>query len=106
MDGGSGKNMNGSGDEARESCKSWYRGTDMATGDGGAVGKKVDGETPRSGPARISDWVDRGTSGMSWIADSGRTGEAMEDLGEGKGTPASKIKPSEARGEEGAVPQN
>jgi len=55
MDGGSGKNMNGSGDEARESCKSWYRGTDMATGDGGAVGKKVDGETPRSGPAKFSD---------------------------------------------------
>ena len=55
MDGGSGKNMNGSGDEARESCKSWYWGTDMATGDGGAVGKKVDGETSRSGPAEISD---------------------------------------------------
>ena len=106
MDGGSGKNMNGSGDEARESCKSGYRGTDMATGDRGAVGKTVGGETPCSGPAKISDRADRGTSGMSWIADSGRTGEAMEDLGEVKGTSAFRTKPSEARGEGGAVPQN
>ena len=98
--------MNGSGDEARESCKSGYRGTDMATGDGGAVGKKVDGETPRSGPAKFSDRVDRDTSGMSWMLDSGRTGEAMEDIGEGRGTSAFRTKPSEARGEGGAVPQN
>lgn len=48
MGGGSGKNMNGSGAEARGSCISWYCGTDMATGDGGAVGKKVGGEIPRS----------------------------------------------------------
>jgi hypothetical protein len=47
--------MNGSGDEASESCKSWYRGTDMATGDGGAVGKKVGGDILRSGPAKFSD---------------------------------------------------
>jgi hypothetical protein len=52
MGGGSGKNMNGSGDEARESCRSWYWGTDIATGDGGAVGKKVKGETPRSESAK------------------------------------------------------
>ena len=55
MDGGSGKNMNGSGDEARGSGKSWYRGTDIAMGDGGAVGKKVEGETPRSEPAKTND---------------------------------------------------
>jgi hypothetical protein len=50
--GGSGKNMKGSVDEARESCRSWYWGTDIATGDGGAVGRKVEGETPRSAFAK------------------------------------------------------
>ena len=107
MDGGSGgKNMNGSGDEARESCKSWYRGTDMATGEGGAVGKKVEGEATRSGPAKISDGADNGTSGISGIPGSRRLGEAMEDLGEGKDTSVFRTKLSEARGEGGAVPQN
>ena len=49
--GGSGKNINGSGADARVSCRSWYCGTEMATGDGGAVGKTVEGETPRSATA-------------------------------------------------------
>jgi hypothetical protein len=49
---GSGKNMKGSVDEARESCRSWYWGTDIATGDGGAVGRKVEGETPRAAFAK------------------------------------------------------
>jgi len=43
---------------------------------------------------------------MSWILDSGRTGEAMEDIGEGRVTSAFRTKQSEARGEGGAVPQN
>lgn len=44
---------------------------------------------------------------MSRMADSLRSGEATEDLGEGKGTSEfRKAKLSGMRGEGGAVPQN
>jgi len=74
MGGGSGKNMKGSGAEARGSCKSGYWGTDIATGDGGAVGRKAEGETSRSesdtDAISISGRADSGTSGISSKADS------------------------------------
>lgn len=85
MGGGSGKNMKGSGADAKGSCKSWYCDTDMATGEGGAVGRKVEGETPRSANTVLSKGcTDRGTSEV--IAGSGPSGEATEDLGDGRGT--------------------
>lgn len=81
----------------------------MATGDGGAVGKKVEGEIPLSESAKdaesASGLADRGTSGMSRILDSER-GEATEDFGEGKDTSAfGTTKLSEVRGDGGAVTQ-
>ena len=82
--------MNGSGADAKGSCKSWYCGTDMVTGEGGAVGKKVEGETSRSandkGTILSRGCTGRGTSEVSRIASSGPPGEATEDLGDGRGT--------------------
>lgn len=86
--GGSGKNINGSGADAKGSCKSWYCGRDMATGEGGAVGKKVEGETPRSanaGGTVLRGCIGRGTSEVSRVVGSGPPGEATEDLGDGRG---------------------
>lgn len=109
--GGSGKNINGSGADAKGSCKSWYCGTDMATGDGGAVGKKVEGETPRSANAKGTvlrrGCIGRGTSEASRIVGSGPPGEVTEDLGDGRVTSGlSTINLSDTRGEGGAVPPN
>jgi len=88
--GGSGKNMNGSGADAKGSCKSWYCDTDMATGEGGAVGKKVEGETSRSANAKGTvlsrGCTGRGTSEVSRIVGSEPLGEATEDLGDGRST--------------------
>lgn len=90
MGGGSGKNINGSGVDAKGSCRSWNCGTDMAIGEGGAVGKKVEGETPRSASARGTvlrrGCIGRGTSEASRIVGSEPPGEATEHLGDGKGT--------------------
>jgi hypothetical protein len=86
MGGGSGKNIKGSGVDAKESCKSWYCGTDMATGEGGAVGRKLEGEIPRSANAKGTISSRGCTEEMSRIAGSGPPGEATEDLGDGRGT--------------------
>ena len=90
MGGGSGKNMKGSGADAKGSCKSWYCGTDMATGEGGAVGRKVEGEISRSANAKgiklSRGRTGRGASEVSKVAGSGPPGEATEDLGDGRAT--------------------